>query len=324
MGYTFTVKKLVLALGMAAVSTAALADYSKLVVFGDSMSDTHRLFEFTKLVFGKGFPAPPSYQGRISDGPVAVEYLAKDLNVPLLDYAFAGATSGYDTLVLVPIGVLTQVNEYLNNNAIVPTVTTIPVVSTILSKVPGTGRADPMALHMIWTGPDDFYRIGVGMNTATSFSTAADIKQAVTSLYDAGARYFFIPLMPDLSLTPSARNHEKKKPGYTATALKCTDHFAGVLRQTLDDLRQRYPDAHIMSHDTLTFMREEFAQVGAQGTNITEACKAGGLDLVTMTTSPLTLCPNPQNYVFWDGNHPTTWVNKILGASWTTAITLKP
>jgi phospholipase/lecithinase/hemolysin len=323
-GYPFQVKQLALALCTAVLSTAACADYSKLVVFGDSMSDTHRLFEFTKLVFGKGFPAPPSYQGRISDGPVAVEYLARNLNIPLVDFAFAGATSGYDTLVLVPIGVLTQVNEYLNNNAVVPTITTVPLLSTILSKVPGTGRADPKALHMIWTGPDDFYRIGVGMNTGTSYSTAADIKQAVTSLYDAGARYFFIPLMPDLSLTPSARNHEKKKAGYTATALKCTDHFAGVLRQTLNELRARYPDAHIMSHDTLTFMRDEFTKVAAEGKNTTEACKAGGLDLVSMTSTPLTVCPDPQNYVFWDGNHPTTWVNTILGQSWAAAITTQP
>ncbi len=324
MAYTFSVRKLLLAACTAAASTAALADYSKLVMFGDSMSDTHRLFEISKALYGKGFPAPPSYQGRVCDGPVAVEYLANKLKLPLQNYAFAGATSSYDSLLLLPLGVLTQVNEYLNNNAVVPTITTVPVLSTVLLKLPGTGRADPKALHMIWTGPDDFYRPNIGMNSATAQSALGNIKQSVHTLYAAGARYFFIPLMPDLSLTPSARNHETVKPGYTQTAREMSDLFAGMLSQALAELRLRYPAAHIMSHDTLGFMRREFTRVRAEGKILDQACRSGGFDIVTFKTTPTFLCSNTLDYVFWDGNHPTTWVNAILGAEWATAVTDKP
>ncbi len=323
MGYTQKVGRW-LAAALALSASTAMADYSKLIVFGDSMSDTHRIFEFSKLVFGKGFPAEPSYAGRVCDGPVAVEYLADNLGLPLLNYSFAGASSGYDTLLLVPFGVLTQVNEYLNNNALVPTITTLPLISPLLAKIPGTGRADPKALHMIWTGPDDFYRFLIGMNTATSYSAMGNIKQAVTTLYNAGARYFFIPLMPDLSLTPSALVHEKVTPGYLASARKVSDHFSGVLRKGIEELKAKYPQASFMTHDTLGFMRTEFARVEAEGKNIKEACKVGGLDVLTLKNTPVTACPNPQDYVFWDSNHPTSWVNKVLADSWTPAITVRP
>ncbi len=309
---------------LALVCSTAMADYSKLVVFGDSMSDTHRLFEFSKLVFGKGFPAAPSYPGRVCDGPVAVEYLADNLKLPLQNYAFAGATSSYDTLLLVPFGMLTQVNEYLNDNAKVPTITTIPVVSTLLSKLPGTGRADPQALHMIWIGPDDFYRPLLGMNSTTSYTTLANVLQAVTSLYNGGARYFFIPLMPDLSLTPSALVHEKTQPGYVAAARKSSEQFAQVLAKGIEDLKQRYPDAHFMTFDTLSYMRAEFVRVAAEGKVLTPSCKSGGLDIYTLKSTPVTVCPVVPNHVFWDNNHPTSWVNKILAGTWTSAITIRP
>jgi phospholipase/lecithinase/hemolysin len=319
---------LIKAIGGAVLTASALtpasAQYTKLVVFGDSMSDTHRLFEFSKLVFGRGFPAPPNLPGRVCDGPVAVEYLADNLKVPLLDYAFAGATSSYDTLLLVPFGMLTQVNEYLNSNAIVPTIKTLPVLGSLLSKVPGTGHADPKALHMIWTGPDDFYRPLIGMTTATSAPTVANIKLAVTTLYNSGARYFFIPLMPDLSLTPSAQLHEKQSKGYVDSARQCSDNFAVLLGQGLEELRQRYPDAHIMSHDTLSFMRTQFAKGKAEGKNITQACRTGGLDVLTFKTTPATVCTDVENRVFWDGNHPTSWVDKILADEWAPMVTVQP
>lgn len=40
----------------AAQPSTALAQYSKMVVLSDSMSDTHRYFDFTRATLGKGFP----------------------------------------------------------------------------------------------------------------------------------------------------------------------------------------------------------------------------------------------------------------------------
>jgi phospholipase/lecithinase/hemolysin len=316
MGYPKLVKTLIAA-AIAATSFAAMADYSRLVVFGDSMSDIHRLYDYTTANWGESDPGPPNYDGRFSDGPVAVEYLAKSLQVPLVNYAFAGATSGYDTLLLVPEGMLTQINEYLSNPGVVPPVGT---VSNYLFK-PATPKADPYALHMIWTGPDDFYRLLIGMTGLTGYSVVDNVKNAVGSLYAAGARQFFIPLMPDISLTPSAKMHDKLQPGYLWAAKFCTDSFQKLLVKAIADMRVKYPDAKIMSHDTLTLMRDQFAVAKATGKILTEPCrKEGAFDPVKLSTGPAAACPNPQDYVFWDGNHPTAWVNQFLADEWFTAI----
>jgi len=320
MGYSKLVKAL-MATVLGVASAAASADYSKLVVFGDSMSDIHRLYDYTTKNWGESDPGPPNYDGRFSDGPVAVEYLAQNLGLKLQNYAFAGATSGYDTLLLVSEGMLTQVNEYLTNPDVIPPVQTVSQYMFAPSKP----RLDPQALHMIWTGPDDFYRILIGMTPLTGYSVVDNVKQAFTSLYKAGARYFFIPLMPDISMTPSAKTHNIIQPGYIWSAKICTDQFQKQLIQLLADLRVKYPDAVIMSHDTLTFMRDQFKKVAAEGKNLTDPCrKEATFDPIKMSQGSAYACPDPENRVFWDGNHPTAWVNKVLADEWTKNITFKP
>jgi outer membrane lipase/esterase len=291
------------------------------VVFSDSMSDTHRYFDFTKATLGKGYPEAPAYEGRFCNGPVAVEVLAKQLGIEIENYSFSGATSGYATLLGIPLGILTQVTEHLNRNAAIPTVPTVPLVGPITSWLPGTGKADPKALYVIWTGPDDYYFPG-GMNSFTAYKASANIQQAISTLYAAGARYFFVPTMPDLSITPRAGQKEQTDPGYIAKASKYSQQFSDVLESALNMSRWRYPRASIMGFDTLPFLRAEMDKGRAQGKNVTEACHPGGLNFTQFEDR--TVCPNPDDYLFWDDNHPTAEANRILGLAWAKAITVKP
>src|SRR6185503_7186924 len=82
-------KLLTLALVFLSAATVANADsFSAIVVYGDSLSDNGNLFA------ASGQPPAPYFQGRRSDGPVAVEQLAGALGVPLVDFAWIGATTG--------------------------------------------------------------------------------------------------------------------------------------------------------------------------------------------------------------------------------------
>src|SRR5438270_12307648 len=74
--------------GLTQVGSAAT--YSSVVVFGDSLSDNGNLFAAS----GGLVPQVPYYNGRFSNGPVAVEQLSGLLGVPLLDFALGGATTG--------------------------------------------------------------------------------------------------------------------------------------------------------------------------------------------------------------------------------------
>ena len=69
---------------------AYAAPYSAVVVFGDSLSDNGNLYAASKGTI----PGAPYYNGRRSNGLVAVEDLAAALNAPLADFAWIGATTG--------------------------------------------------------------------------------------------------------------------------------------------------------------------------------------------------------------------------------------
>jgi phospholipase/lecithinase/hemolysin len=58
------------------------SDISELYVFGDLLSDTGNLFRATSEASGEGFPPPPFFEGRYSNGELWVEGLASELGVP--------------------------------------------------------------------------------------------------------------------------------------------------------------------------------------------------------------------------------------------------
>jgi 3-phytase len=89
---------LVFVTGLCSVATNTDAQYSEIVVFGDSLSDTGNFFIATG-----GFVTPfPYLEGRFSNGPVWVEVLAEQLGLPApaaslsggTNYAWGGAETG--------------------------------------------------------------------------------------------------------------------------------------------------------------------------------------------------------------------------------------
>lgn len=314
-------KQLCVSLGALLMAASAQAQFSKMVVLSDSMSDTHRYYDFTKATLGKGYPAAPAYEGRFCNGPVAVEVLASQLHVSIENHAFSGALSGYLTLLGVPLGVLSQITEHLNRKSLVPSLPTVPLVGGLFNLLPGTGKADPKALYVIWTGPDDYYFPG-GMNSLTAYKAAANIQQAITTIYNAGGRHFFVPAMPDLGITPRARQLEKSNSGYIARASKYSQQFSDVLGKALDASRKRHPAARITGFETLPFLQAEMDKARAQGKNVVDACHPGGLNLTQFDER--TVCPDPDDHLFWDDNHPTAEANRILGQAWARAITYRP
>src|SRR5688500_5638293 len=69
-----------------AISLGA-APFTRIVAFGDSLTDNGNLYASEAYP-----PSPPYFEGRGTNGPVAVEYLSAALGVPLLDFAVYGAT----------------------------------------------------------------------------------------------------------------------------------------------------------------------------------------------------------------------------------------
>lgn len=171
-----------LALSLAGAAQA----FSNVYFFGDSLSDTGNILTFT----GGAVPAPPYYNGRFSDGPVWVEYLATGIGhtnaakASLLggnNFAFGGArTSGGS----IP-SLLSQVGSFTN---------AIPA-------------ADPNALYVVVAGGNDMRDARSG-NPALigDAATAAtnNLKTAVSLLAGKGAKHVLVSNLPDLGATPEA------------------------------------------------------------------------------------------------------------------------
>ena len=165
----------------AAFPTSAKADpFSSVIVYGDSLSDNGNLYALS------GYPPPPYYQGRLSNGPVAVEQLAANLGVPLHDFAYIGATSGVGnysdggTQTTVGYAGLPGLEAEVALSA--PLLASSALVST--------------SLFVVWGGANDFITGG------SPYTAASNIDAIVATLEGDGATHILVPGVPNLGLTP--------------------------------------------------------------------------------------------------------------------------
>jgi len=266
--------------------------YTQVISFGDSMSDNGNMYKIGMDLANWGVPMPPNVGGRFSNGPVVLEIMSYLLNRPLLNYAFGGAMSGYDCLIPAYgfyIGMLTEVDDYIGN-------------------LGWFKSADSKALYVIWTGPDDFYKGANIFDPTVASVVTNNVKKAMTRLYWKGARNFFVPLMPDLSITPAARIHDSQVDGYLEAAHARSVELKSSLTAMLKSFAKQYPLAKVRTFDTYTVLTNEMQKYKELGYNVTDACYVppymglGG-----------PVCDDPDNHLFWDQNHPTAWVSKLIG-----------
>jgi phospholipase/lecithinase/hemolysin len=259
---------MVLLTAIAGLSTQVQAGYiNSVVAYGDSLSDNGNLYAAV------GQPGAPYYGGRRSDGPVAVEQLAAALGVPLVDYAWIGATTGVGNYA--DAGTVTGFGSF-----------SLPGMQTVFAQTQAS-LAPFLAngLFVVWGGPNDFLAPSPLDPTYDDIIQRAvqNILGIVNSLDALGAQNILVPGMPDLGLTPYFRSI-----GLSAQASAITDAFNGALRLSLP--------ADVDFYDTASLLRSVVADPGAYGfTNVTDPCFNG-----------TSVCANPSEYLYFDDFHPTT------------------
>ncbi|HEX4140235.1 MAG TPA: SGNH/GDSL hydrolase family protein [Candidatus Methylacidiphilales bacterium] len=172
----------VAAVWMATSLVASASSFSSVIVYGDSLSDNGNLYALSGDTYP---PSPPYYDGRFSNGPVAVEQLAGDLGVPLYDFAVAGATSGVGNYV--DGGSQTTLGSLGLPGMEAEVAESAPLLASPLTST---------SLFVVWGGANDFV-IGGSPTVA-----AEDIDAIVASLEGDGARNILVPGLPNLGLTP--------------------------------------------------------------------------------------------------------------------------
>ena len=271
----------------AAMAAPASAGYSQVITFGDSLSDNGNLLALT------GKPGFPYFNGRFSNGPVAVEVMSAQLGLTLTDFAYGGAQTGTGNVsgpVLEGTGVASQIAAYSGMTS---------------------GNADASALFVVWAGPNDFFAGANMLNASTAFTASTNTLNNIQALYNIGAREFFVPLMPNLGVTPAALATDAANPGFANLATGQTALYNGLLMSGFDTLRTNLSGIQIKTFDTSSFLMNQMALMNSQGKNTTEAC---------LNTAAATLCSNPQDYLFWDGVHPTAAAHQVLGQAFAAAV----
>jgi phospholipase/lecithinase/hemolysin len=332
---TFTLDLPISDQGILAANSDHANPFSKIYVFGDSLSDPGNLYNVTQSLqpyeqfFGQDIPvtppSPPYFDGRFTNGSLWVENLAADLGITLTPSTELSVLSPNQTksspITFVDGNV--AVSPFFNGNTTDQSVnfafglattgengigdlgTFIPSVQQqvdwfVNDHQQANKTADPNALYIIWAGANDY----TTTPDADPEQTVDNIETEIESLYDIGARNFLVPNLPDLGQTPDARSPEASVSPETLTDL--TDEHNSLLNTTIDELRDTLTGGSLVEVDINTLFDDISTRPQEYGlTNVTDSY----LDPITFAP---TVGSNPDDYLFWDGSHPTETGHQIV------------
>jgi phospholipase/lecithinase/hemolysin len=307
------------AASVTAAAHAAPPGYAAMYVFGDSLSDTGNDLAATT---NRMVPAiPPSvspyatyWQGRFSNGPVAVEYLwqmvarkgtaevtpvlaTTDLDKKsAVNFAFGGAGTGLENLTpkpnqfLVP-GLLGQVGIY----------------KTAMSGK----KPHPGSLYVVWAGANDY----LAELPVPPEVVVGNIAASIKALHAMGARDFLVPNLPDLGITPLVKARQQ-----SALFTQLTKTHNEMLATALNGL-SGLPGIKIKRLDVFA-LGQTLVNSGSVNADVPALVVVSPDPTVVdcLFRDPSSCKDVPLNkpippFLYWDVLHPTTQVHGIIGSA---------
>ena len=313
-------------LGWSLLASAAsrAEDFSAMVIFGDSLSDPGNYYQ----LFGEqevlpfepdNVPNAPYPMGghHFTNGETWVEQLTRSLKISqsgspasaapgvFTNYAI-GRSRARNTLldtVFSEENLTSQVERFLDD-----TVSVMPADTLYTVWIGSNDVADALGAFLVGDAAT-----GEAIITAAVTNTAAQLGR----LYQAGARQFLIPNIPDFALTPRVRNLAVAVCTASPAPAICQQQtlfqvsmisagYNGALQFALLSLSQQLPNISIRVLDVSAFLNQVAADPAAYGfENVQESC-------VVPDTLQKALCGKAADYLFWDGQHPTKSGHKAL------------
>ncbi|MCX7116983.1 MAG: SGNH/GDSL hydrolase family protein [Legionellales bacterium] len=266
---------------------------NQFIVFGDSLSDNGNLYEYLKHQLPT---SPPYFKGRFSNGPVWIELLAKSYYPTtgkdhLLDYAFGGAgvmegddsDDGFFTLTR-------ELDSYFLTN---------------------DDKASPNSMYVVWIGANNYLAVPDDVEKSLK-DVMLGIEHSLVRLADAGAKHILVVDLPDLGLTPAARDFD----AVDVLTYLSLEHNAR-LEQKVNELRNRYPNVEWYFFDVnesfsdMIYSPEKYGFTNVLGTCYEEAVDGlkshhSILKMVSTVKPKAHLSGDAcQGYLFFDPVHPS-------------------
>ena len=277
------------------LSAGAGESFSRIYVFGDSLSDTGNLASVAGA-----FPDPPFFEGtRVSNGPVGVEILADGLGLEVLPSLHLLASSAVGTNYAVA-GANAAGSEPID----------LPwQLTAFLAKHGGVAPSD--ALYVVFIGGNDVRAARDAANFLEAWKTLSvgvlAHVGAVRALAVAGATNFLVVNSPDIGLIPETAELalERGDPHLPQRATAYSWLYNAMLARRVARVEDRLK-VDVEEFDVFRIFRELIENPETYGfTNAQDACLGPGF------------VPRPDcdfdRFVFFDNIHPTARVHEILG-----------
>lgn len=308
--------------------------FSKIVLFGDSLTDNGNLYAFSLHQMPK---LPPYFNGRFSNGPTWSEYVAKYFLVPEHNYAVGGETTIFHDPIegYLPYTLSISYYDYLARTAM-------------------QDRSN--TLFIIWIGANDYLN-GVKDLEVTTTNVVDTIRGIIEGLIYYGAKNILLINLPDLSRTPFGDAVPYQEILHTASI---THNLK--LDAMVDELKLGHKNINIHEYNSFNLFNDIHDHTDVYNkkyhthvTDLTNSCWQGGYvftreseSLITQQietawhkqamisanefahainkmpalseayrvskTAALGLepCKDPDEFLFWDKVHPTAIAHKVI------------
>jgi len=286
----------------AAENTLA-TDFSNLYVFGDSLSDSGQLFLLDEPFRATHRVNPSDPVSPYAD--VWSQYFSRSMGfgelLPSTPVSRDTLGNNYAIVANRTDQILSSITESNGSN-----VFSLKTRDGYLIQNP---QADSHAFYVIWGGGNDVR--DARDNPAKDTQTAADnIVKGVQVLHAAGARYILVPIMVNIGDIPESAYLNLTAEGESASQRFNEELFEGI----------KTSGANVILADVNTFFKEILGNATAFGFS-SEDQQVVAFDGSNMFTGipaaegingAHSSSPDPSQYVFFDGIHPTTNTHRMI------------
>jgi phospholipase/lecithinase/hemolysin len=293
-----------LSIAFITISAAYAGNIDAIYSFGDSLSDTGNGFALA------GIPGSPYFNGRFSDGPIWLDDLSSALGLSSMASVTGGTNYAY--------GAAESGNTPVHTASFIDLLGPGGQVSQFAAAHP---LADPNALYTIWIGANDLADV-LASNPSGAQLTAdlgaiiGNVDTSIEDLAGLGARNFLLVTVPDLGLTPAAIAAGPAAVGAASAVSGLFD--AGLVSTATGIAGANGLNLNVL--DTYSLLDAIAANPAGFGlTNVTDACLTGAVNF-----SGGTPCANPNQYLFWDYEHPTSAADTVVAADALALVTPEP
>lgn len=282
------------------VQTPAKGKITKLLVFGDSLSDPGNL---NKLTQGAALPARVFYKSRFSNGPIWPDYVSSSLNWTLDNFA---------------VGLAETRSGGSMGEADIPSL--LQQISQNKSELKKMDFAS--TLVVIWAGPQNYIKNAVKAQDANQNPVNAllekqvknaisDIQDGIEDLKDIGFRQFVIGTMPELG--GLNRNPKDPPKASDATLYAITAAHNTALRNMIKDLPKEMPEVNVTIFQAFEINQKTNENPKTYGFNRLDApCYVGNLQ--GRYDGVKAFCTDPSGYKYWEYVHPNSKMHCVYAS----------